>query len=416
MGSRSLGALAWLLAGLSGGCATFTGGDGGNAPDVDTLDLTGLAPTLVFLADDASRAPVLVPCDDVRILRIANLTQEDQRVDTLDVTLDDGLILTEDLHLPRIVGAGHTLDIPILVEAESTAALTASIAATSTVGPITGEATFDVVYVEERDETFTTGLPLVDVILAVDHSGAMASDYGEELGEGIDDYLDALGARSDWRLILVTDDTACNNGGVFDGSDPGAAAAWIADHAFDPSPESDHTEALLQLASDALAENATSECNYTFRREEAQLHVIAVSDEPEQSGRSWSFWVDDFEVYADEVRVSGIVDVGNRCGQGANGYDDAADATDGVLVDICDRSFGRDLADLADAVDELPAVFTLAAPAMPDSIVAKIAGKKVDVSYDPGEGTITVPDASAPGTVVDVSYGVGDVCAATPTR
>ena len=74
---------------------------------------------------------------------------------------------------------------------------------------------------------------------------------------------------------------------------PGLVAAFLAEleERVADVPERyrwDYTEALLTVAANALSKTTTTGCNAGFLRTEALLHVILVSDEPEQSPHSWS--------------------------------------------------------------------------------------------------------------------------------
>lgn len=381
--------------------------DEGQDPDLTPGGQPIVGPDLI-IAPVVTPEPVVVPCEALRTVRITNRGTDDHVVDTITFTTDSSLSLQTELVLPRIVRAQGTFDLEVRIPAASPGVASAHFEVTSDEGTVSTDLVVDVGYGDSRAESFVVGLPKVDVLLVVDHSGTMESDYADPLARGIPQFLDALDEVADWQLILVTDDDGCNNGRVFSAADPDAE--WIVDHAFDSDPDaSDLTEALLELASRSLAQNAPTECNAPFLRPGSQLHVVAVSDEPEQSGRPASYWVYDFQVYSPDVTVSAIVDEDGDCGSGGDGYVDAAEATDGLVLDIC-TAFGPRMHELAGAVPVLPPRLVLADDALPGSIVATVDGATVEATYDADSRTVTLAETVSVGTAVDVSYAVPATC------
>ena len=73
-----------------------------------------------------------------------------------------------------------------------------------------------------------------------------------------------------------------------------------------------YTESLLTPAAYATGKTNSGQCNQGFMRDGALLHIIAVSDEPEQSGQTAAHWVSQFENYVSDpalLRVSAVVDL-----------------------------------------------------------------------------------------------------------
>ncbi|MEZ4234837.1 MAG: hypothetical protein R3F59_01450 [Myxococcota bacterium] len=402
---------AWLVAALSG--CHGSEADLHERPDVTVPEpphTEALGPDLVLVLD-ALVEPVGIPCEEVRVVRIENRSADNVTVDALTVTPADEATfgLNELLQVPRLVRPDDAIEIPMRARADTPTTGLATVTLTSEGETYEAELSVPIAWAEERTEAFVTPLPATDIVFAVDHSAAMAADHHEALERAVPRWLDALDAVADWRLILVTEDEGCANGGIFEAGDPDAAD-HVAHHAFDDLGGDERTEALLELSAVALSQNADTECNGAFQRRGAQLHVVTLSDEREQSGRAWQTWVTDFHGYADEVRVSAIAALG-ACGD-ADGYEDAARATDGVLLDLCDRGWGDDGARLADAVDLLPPHFALQAEAWPPSIVAEVDGAEVEASYVEDDNAAVVPSAAEPGTAVTVRYAVPATCAA----
>lgn len=385
---------------ICSGCA-------GKRSDSSTPDGQPVGPDVIARA--VAAGPVVIPCDDVRVVRIENRGSEDHQVESVTFTTGSALSLETALDVPRIVRAGATWDLSVRIPADVPGIVGAHFVVTSDEGTVSADLSVDVAYGSQRTETFTVGRPKTDVLLAVDHSGTAEESYADPIARGVPELLAALDDVADWQLILVTDDDGCRNGGVFSNADPDAD--YIVAHAFDADPEaSELTESLLELAGRALAQNAPEECNAPFLRPGSQLHVITVSDEPEQSGRSGAYWVSDFEVYSDSVTVSAVADADSDCGQGADGYADAADATGGLVLDIC-SAFGGRMRELAGVLPTLPPRFVLEEEALPASIVATVDGRTIAATYDERSRTVTLGESVALGKTVAVGYAVPGVCA-----
>ena len=119
------------------------------------------------------------------------------------------------------------------------------------------------------------------------------------------------------------------------------------------------TESLLTPAAYATGKSGSGQCNAGFMRDGALLHIIAVSDEPEQSpytsGYSWSQLVDMMVANkgsASLVKVSAIVgDYPSGCSTAdpGTGYYEAANYTGGEFLSICASSWSGYMSALAEA-------------------------------------------------------------------
>lgn len=393
-----LGTMWWILAGCQ-------------APPPEATSPEPTPPPPLSLDPGPPEAGLgYIPCDSEHDVSVVNADTVDHRVDAVRFRPLEGEVRFDawDLELPVVVRAGRSIAIPLRDAGLEPGPTRGELTVTTDLGPyslvVTGERTFG----EARSETFVVPEPEVDVVLAVDQSGNMPGDYASDFAAGIGGYLDALSAVADWRLILVHAEDACNDGGLFEEGDRGAAGT-IGDRAFS-GPTHPYDERLLELASKALAENAPTECNGAFRRGEAQLHVVVVSDEPEQSGRDWSFWVNDFHDYADVVVVSGVVDAARRCNGGDAGYEQAIGQTGGASIDLCASGWEDRLPALADEVVPIPPVFPLDGDPVPESIEVRVDGRPVGATWDAARGAVVLDAPQPPGTEVEVTWSVTPVC------
>ena len=179
-----------------------------------------------------------------------------------------------------------------------------------------------------------------------------------------------------------------------------------------------HTESLLTVAANAIENTDSGECNSGFLRPDAMLHLILVSDEPEQSaytsGQSWddlTQQIIDKKGSSGMVRISAIAGpVPSGCGSAdpGSGYSEAVAATGGVFLSICsDWASPSNLSQLAEAsVNQDTFVLTRAAAV--DTIVVYVNGQlRSDWDYDASGNSVSV-NGGVPteGDTVEISYSV----------
>jgi hypothetical protein len=189
------------------------------------------------------------------------------------------------------------------------------------------------------EDPFELNNPPVDLLFLADQSGSMADDNAS-LAATFSVFIRALEAvTNDWRILVVNDDDGCARSGVLTPATPGYEDLFQADIR---SGGGAWTEALLTLAARALENTDPGDCNEGFLRDEALLHVITTSDEPEQSVEPWSSYVAAVQAakpHRQQARISAVAgDYPGGCG-GASagaGYYEAVQATEGVFLSVCD--------------------------------------------------------------------------------
>jgi len=159
------------------------------------------------------------------------------------------------------------------------------------------------------------------------------------------------------RMASVVEDDGCVRGDplILDDSlddDAFRAALW-AQQRWTENWYSVYSEKLLALSSIAL----TGGCNAELVQGSAPLHVLAFSDEPDQSDEEWSVYVDQMAELTDPgvpFTVHGIGGTGStECwAQYYEGVMDAAAATGGVFLDFCTDDWAEALTELADGMAE----------------------------------------------------------------
>ena len=205
----------------------------------------------------------------------------------------------------------------------------------------------------------------VDILFAVDVSNSMMT-YGNWFME-IDGLLDALNtAGLSYRLSAIMHDDGCVQGNqlfvdnTFTSSQGTESFAMMLD---DPNlfniTQAENGFTLLQ---NALDQTGSGECNEGLIRPEAQLILVGVSDEPEQSPQSYSDFLTSFRALKtnpNDVIVHAIGrDASNGCSnaQVYTGFVDAVSETGGMMVPICTANWRADLRILGEQIsqDSLP--------------------------------------------------------------
>jgi hypothetical protein len=257
--------------------------------------------------------------------------------------------------------------------------------------------------------------PPTDILFAVDQSCSMDDDTAR-LASNFSTFISLLGGYStDWQVIVANGDDGCNQGGIL--------APTVASYNTTFSREvgqngGSYTEALLSVAANAIEKSAAGYCNYGFVREDAALHLILVSDEPEQSawlsGQTWDVLVGRIQAAkgdAGRVKISAIAgDYPSGCSSAdaGTGYYEAVTSTGGEFLSICsDWASAVNLERLASA-SITQTSFTLERTPLVSSIEVRLNGVVVSGwAYDAATNTITMPDGTRPeeGDVVQITYG-----------
>ena len=228
------------------------------------------------------------------------------------------------------------------------------------------------VYADAFDVPFD---PPVDLLFYVDQSGSMDDDQSS-LAINFASFIYQLSTfTTDWQVIVTTDDDGCNSTGVLTPATPNYETQFTRAVSMGGGQ---WTEAGLTVSSNALEETDGGECNAGFMRAGALTHVILVSDEPEQSARTWDFYVNKMIAKkgdASLLKISAIAGpVPGGCSSGSNsaepgtGYVDAVNYTGGEFLSICSS--------WADSVEALAN--------------ASVSRSNYGLTHTPVEGTIVV--------------------------
>lgn len=284
------------------------------------------------------------------------------------------------------------------------------------------EAVPDPVWVEER--LAQAAAPAVDVLFVVDGTGSMGDELAaisDRAGAFVES-LDTLGLA--WQVGVTTTDP--DDAGELQGR------PWIITPST-PAP-AEALSLILQLGAThappsagldaaAVAISPETEVNLGFRRSDAALHVLFLSDDDDQSGAVLG--VDPVAAFvallaAESVRTglparaSAIVgDAPSGC-DGSTGtagpgtrYIAVATQSGGSVTSVCDVDFSAAALALAETAVDWPTEFALQAAPVEGSVTATVSGVRTDdFTVDRAVPAVVFAVAPDPGASVVVRYEV----------
>jgi hypothetical protein len=183
-----------------------------------------------------------------------------------------------------------------------------------------------------------------DILFSLDSSCSMGLDIWQLYGN-FDSFLNELSNFSEnWQMMVVNKDSGCNHSGILRPTTTNLDEKFK-DALFALNFENEFTEALLTVNANAVEKTGNGGCNQGFLRPNAMLHIIDITDEPEQSdiisGETWDQLVDRIVVAKGDpvlTTISAIAgDVPDGCDDASagTGYAEAVAATNGVFLSIC---------------------------------------------------------------------------------
>ena len=278
--------------------------------------------------------------------------------------------------------------------------------------------------VEVEEHFIQASMPGLDILFVVDGTGSMAEEQADFVGatQVFLDTLDEIGLA--WQIGVTTTDPI--DAGTLQsrpwiitpdaGAPAEALARALAVGTMHAPPSSGLDAAALALA-DADGKNRG------FRRADAGLHVIFVSDGDDESGAVLgadpaaafiALLADDAGRSGSVARASAVVGEAPDGCTGAHGsalaglrYLAVADASGGAAVSICRASFADVAAVVRDLGVDWPADFPLQAGPAPGSVLVDVDGARTDewaLASDPP--AVVFDAAPPPGAEIVVRYRI----------
>jgi hypothetical protein len=266
------------------------------------------------------------------------------------------------------------------------------------------------------DSAVVPDRPRASVLFAVDTSNSMADDQ-EQLSREFPAFLNALETWDvDWRVGVVSHAPGCFNNGVLSAATPNLANVF-GDAVLVVDQGNPLGESLLEATLQALVQTAPGGCNEGFFDARGigggDLHVVFLSDESDQSGQPWSWYLPAWRTFTPRggrIIANGVLDIYGDCGgdsPGPWGYFEMIEGTNGRMFDICDGDWGAGLTYIAeDAVRGYREIALLSEIIDASSLDVRIDGVTLADGWTYQEATRTIAfEVDLPsGALVEVVY------------
>lgn len=372
----------------------------------------GQVPRLEISPPEFDFGDTFIGCVEDTRVTLANVGNEDLVVDAFEYDGDTALRVSGASPLPLTLAPGETaavdVDFEPTDEIEYEAVL--SVLSNDPRGIVDAVQTGGGEYEDLVVEAFEMPVaPPVDILFAIDQSCSMEDD-ATRLGANFASFVDQINSvTTGWRVGVATRDDGCFRDGFYSSGTrsyqslfKSAVLAWDGGA---------YTESLLTVSRNALRA-AKSGCNAGFLRPEAQLHVIMVSDEPEQSYASWTTLVDEIKGLhpsdSSRVKLSAVAgDYPRGCGtaMAGEGYYQAVDATDGEYLSICDTDWARHVEALAKASIEGLGRFDLAEAPDERTLLVFVNSREWTAGWHVEGQTLVFDEQPPEGASIRVEYG-----------
>jgi hypothetical protein len=285
----------------------------------------------------------------------------------------------------------------------------------------------DAVSIEET--AFQDELAGVDILWVVDDTSSMAQEQSA-LGSALRGFAEALeSAAVSWQVGVISTEASGEDAGVLQGDPwimtsstedlPSALARAAAVGTAGSPPEAGLGAAVLALSEAMLAAD-----NRGFRRPDAALHIVVVSDTDDDSttllgddpaGAFLSFLDEDAANSGRDALFSAVVGPVPAGCSGNSGsalpapiYAEVVEATGGTLASICESDLTAVASSIAESSQVWPSTFALQATPLAGSLRVAVDGVRVDDGWteqsDPPAVVFDAPPA--PGAELGFSYEV----------
>lgn len=261
-----------------------------------------------------------------------------------------------------------------------------------------------------------------DILFTVDRSCSMY-DEAEAVITNFGTFVETIiTLDADFHVATAVGDNGCIAGSEpyidnsFSQSEAVSTMEVMVDWDKDLQPYGSNTERGYMIAEAALSNSniGPGGCNEDFYRSNAFLSIVHVSDEPEQSVNSWSYYVGVFQSLKadpDDIKVHAVAgDYPSGCGSAAagTGYYEGTVATGGLFLSICATDWANHLEDLAAESVSINDSFELSQPAVPGTIEVDVDGLERSTGwyYDASTNSVVFETDLIPsgGSQVEVFY------------
>lgn len=416
-----------------------------NQPLVEVpISGTSLAPIIDITPSSYDFGTLYVGCDAEQLLTISNVGTAELIVSDYDFTSassDVSFDLLEETNgpLPWSIQPNQSLDVSVLYapydEIADEAFLTISSSDPYTPELLVTQQGQGEAFASIADQYVQNNTAKSDIIFAVDSSCSMYDDI-QNLESNFSIFINGLSDIDvDYHITAVNGTNGNNPGcplgpvGFIDNTFTTTEAQTTMNEMLSyGSGYGNLGESGLELFDLAIQEGLSSNpngCNPGLIRDDASLILIGMSDERDQSPGSFdnpNYWQDyllsfqSVKSNPNDVIIHAIGgDPNTACGLSSpyTGMIEASQATGGIVLNICDPTWGADLQSLVDTF-ETQSVFHLSIPPVIETIIVQIDGITITEgwTYDEIENSISFDASSVPlgGSTIDITYASAGTC------
>lgn len=379
------------------------------------LSGSGLAPELTVAPESIDFGTVGLGCDYAQPFTITNTGREPLVVTAVDLDgPSDTITITPDADLPWTLdpgeGVGATVSYRTVVSSEQARVLSVeSNAPSSTTVPVVITGTGEPAERITSTQTYWAVRP-ADIVFVLDKSCSMDDDIAS-LEAGLSTFLSVLDEGAvPYRIASVVSDS-----GSVEGNHPyiDPDNARDADSIFsemNSGLSGSYAEQAFTLFESAVQTGTNRPGGWL--RGDASLHLVAVSDEPEQSDQdTWDGYVSAFQALKPSPTlfmthgIGGDYPKGCTSAQPYTGVYEASVATGGAFLSIC-----GDMVDNLNSLGESIALASndwilLSADPVPELVEITVDGVPWSGGWSPaGDGYIVLDGDITDGAVIEVSY------------
>ena len=411
-----------------------------NDPDEPQLEValtgTGVGPAIEVTPSTTDFGTLYVGCDASQAVTIANVGNADLVVDSFEfdtASTELAFLDRSDIHgaLPWSLAPGASYEVLVsyapLDEYSDQSYLFVNSSDSAQPQAVTSQEGSAELYGSTVDVFEQAGSDQADIIFAVDRSCSMYDDV-TYLQNSIGDLATALDAAGlDYQIAATVEDSGCINGSdlfidnTFSSSDAQSTMSTMLNLG---GSYGSNTERAFTLMESALAETVSSSgCNSGLVRPDASLHLVGMSDEPEQSTSSYTYYVPLFQsLKADpsDVVVHGIGgDHPSGCGtaDAYTGIYEATVSTGGSFHSICSTDWAALMGDLAAGVSGSggsQSTFELSSSPVPETITVQVDSVSTITgwAYDAGSNAVDFDSDHVPslGSTIEIAYALLGDC------
>ena len=417
-----------------------------NDPDTPTAEVellgVGIAPIIDVTPREYDFGTLYIGCDTSQTLTISNLGTANLEVSNFSFSTASNDLSFDDLGavngpLPWTIAPNQSVEVFVdyapLDEVADAAFLTITSNDPYTPDVLATQDGLGDLFGENTDLFEQPIQGATDIIFAVDRSCSMDENV-EDMMANFADFTNTLGTmNSDYHVAAVVVDSGCIYGPDtwidrnFSATQANSALETMIDINLQNTPYGSNTERAFMLMEAMLSESVDGNgapypggCNYGLIREEAKLALVGVSDEPEQSVNSYSYYISMFQSLKSnpsDVVIHGIGgDYPSGCGSNSayTGMYEATVATGGLFLSICATDWSTHLTALAEGSAQDLSSFELTQWPVPETIVVKVDGQTQTIGweYNPTDNAIDFDQDYVPegGSQVQVDYALYGDC------